>query len=882
MVKNILFFLEVDKTNGEQVGGKAINLARLAQVGANVPPGFCVTTKAFWQFLEENNLTKQIQTLAESLASEKNISQDLTDKLKEIRDSIINATLSEQIVKEIEEAISKIPNAKRFAVRSSATSEDLESASFAGQYDTFLNVVSLKEIIEKIKACFASYWNDRAFKYRTEKGIDHFAHGMSVVVQQLVEAETAGVLFTLNPLTGNEREMVIEACWGLGEALVSGQVTPDRYLIDPFEQTIHNIKVGNKALKLVSDNQEGVKEITLSVEQAEKLTHTDKEILELALIAVKIQQEYGAPMDIEWAQAEGKFYILQARPLTAFSFGADLGQWTSANFREVMPGVVNPLSFSLSLKYDYGQSVSEFLQKVGLYQKTGDVEWSRCFFGRAYWNVDIVKTCAAKVPGYSERAFDNTVGIDPSYSGDGVTTPFSLNNLLNALPIFLQLQWLYFTFWREADAYVKKYELLDNKLNTNDYKSFSDEQLRQTTCEMIDLHYQTNRVAMFCSFLATESQNDFRQYIEKINKKLSSDKQISIATLLTGLTEISTAGPMVELWQLASDVQKIPSLKSTIINCKIEEIINECKKLTDGKDFAEKLKNYLDKYKFIAANDEDLSCPRWADDSSFPLTILKNYLQGETNQNPTESMAKQKECREQERNKALKNIGLSQRFSFLTKLNLVAHYCRWREITRIPLSKTYYQCQRVFLEQGRRFVQQRVLEKKEDIFWLEREELLDLLSGKLLAKMAQTKINRAKLIADCYRNFNPPTVIGQGLKLQTNKKIIATGEKFVGVACSAGEVIARARIIHNLSQVAKLQHGDIMIAPHTNPGWTPLFSLASAVVLEEGGLLSHGAVVARECGIPTVLQIKNATEIFQDGQLLRVDGSRGEVEILEK
>ncbi len=879
----LLTFSEINKNSSQQVGGKAINLARLTQAGVEVPPGFSITTEIFWQFLEENSLTKQLQDLAQFIKQNTISEEKLNTKLDSLRQAIISGKFADNVILDIKQKLLQFPDESRFAVRSSATSEDLESASFAGQYDTFLNVSSLEENTEKIKMCFASYWNTRAFQYRSDKGIDHFVHGMSVIVQQLIDADIAGVVFTLNPLTGNEREMVIEACWGLGEALVSGAISPDRYVVDPFEKQIQSIKAGHKALKLVSDNKNGVKEINLEEREANSLTLSDKAVLELAEISIAVQKEYGAPMDIEWAAMNNKFYILQARALTAFSFAPDIGQWTSANFREVMPGVVNPLSFSLSLDYDYRESLKEFLLKVGLYKQDKPIEWSRRFFARAYWNVDIVKTCAAKVPGYSERAFDITVGIDPSYSGNGVETHFTLSNIIGAIPIFFRLQWLYYSFWREAKNYVEEYEVLDQKLLKNDYKTFSDNELVKQTQEVIALHYQTNRIAMICSFLATESQNDFRQYIDKINNKLPAEHQISIANLLTGLSEISTAGPLVELWTLATMAKENTILRDIIINTNAKDLISACEALSEEKNFTQKLKDYLEKYQFLAANDEDLACLRWADDNSFPLTILKNYVQSELNQDPLATIKKQRESREQEQAKALANIGLFERYSFMSKLNLVAHYCRWREITRVPLSKTYYQCQRVFLEQGQRMVNKGVLEKKEDIFWLEREELLSFLSGNLSVEDVQTRIKKAKLIADCYRNFHPPTVIGQGQKLNTAKrKIVSSGQKFFGVACSAGEVVASARVIHNLSEASKLQHGEIMIAPHTNPGWTPLFSLASAVVLEEGGLLSHGAVVARECGIPTVLQIKHATEIFYDGQLLRVNGSSGEVEILSK
>jgi pyruvate,water dikinase len=842
-----------------------------------VPPGLCVTTSIFWQFLETNNLKSRLAQLADSARRQPDV-KDHYAQLSELRAAIVATTMPDEIVKELRAALAQLP-AARFAVRSSATSEDLEAASFAGQYDTFLNVTTVDDIIEKIKCCFASYWNERAFFYRAQKGIDHFAHGMAVVVQQLIEAESAGVLFSLNPLSGNEREMVIESCWGLGEALVSGQVSPDRYLIDPFENRLLEQQCGNKAIKLISDGGAGVREIMLDKQAAQEPTLNEAAALELAALAINAQSYYGYPIDIEWARAQDKFYILQARPLTAFSFAPELGQWTSANFREVMPGLVNPLSFTLSLRYDYGTALAEFLTRLGMLKENVDVEWSKRFFGRAYWNVDIVKRSNAKIPGYCERSFDITVGIEPDYQGDGARTPFTLPIILRAAPIFLKLQSLYRNFWREAASYEKEFAGIDAELTALDCAALDDAALIERTRAMIALHYRTNRIALICSFLATESQSDFRQYVDKVNINLSDDEKISVANLLTGLTNLSTAEPLVELWRLADATRAQPQLVELIAATETMDLIMACERTSAGREFAARLQAYLQRFSFLAANDEDLSCPRWADDASFPLGILKNFVQGESSEDPGKAMARQQQCREEEQKRALARVGYLKRVSFLGKLRLVTRYCRWREITRISLSKTYYHCQRVFNEQGRRLVKRGLLATAEDIYWLEREELIDLLDNKLSARQARQRIERAKLIAQCYRNFNPPASIGKG---GAAPAIVAQADGclYSGVACSAGEVVARARVIRSLAEASKLARGEVLIAPHTNPGWTPLFSLAAAVVLEEGGLLSHGAVVARECGIPTVLQIKGATEIFRDGQLLRVDGTRGKVEIM--
>lgn len=876
MVPEILTFKEIDASNISLVGGKAANLGKMTRAGAPVPNGFVITTKCFWHFLEINNLKPELADLAQ-IAGQDN-SDQLQTRILNLKDKIINAKFSLETINAIKNNLDQFADLTRFAVRSSATSEDLAQASFAGQYDTYLNV-PIDQVINKIKECFASFWNERAFWYRAKNSIDHFAQGMAVVVQELINAESAGVLFTLNPLSGNEREMIIESCWGLGEALVSGEVSPDRFIIDPFAMRLINKQLAHKRIKLISKLDGDVDEIELDKVEANSASLNDEEIILLAKIAREIQRHYGHPIDIEWAKMNNQIFILQARPLTSITFSDSLGQWTSANFREVMPGLVNPLSFTLSLRYDYGNALAEFFQRLGFNGDYRNVAWSRRFFGRAFWNVEIVKNAIKILPGFNERAFDITVGIEPDYADDGITTPFNLASIINGLPILINLQWCYFTFWREAAAYEREFALIEKDLINFDYQRLSDEQLINKTKEMIDLHYRTNRIALICSFLATESQNDFRSFVEKINKRLPDDKKISIANLLTGLTQLSTTEPLVELWHLAAEARLDEQLKELICKTDVDQLIATL--WNNRYYFAEKLNNYLQKFCFLAASDEDLSCPRWIDDATFPLTILKNFVEGDGGENPAQAIKKQQQFRANENARMLALLNWSERTNYKFQLQLVTRYCRWREITRISLSKTYYYCRRAFIEQGKRLAAKNIIADAEEIFWLEREELLDLLNDKINAEQAREKIATAHLIAECYRNIEPPTTIGKGSQIKREAIIQSSNEKlFQGVACSAGEIVARARIIQNLSEAGKLSRGEILIAPHTNPGWTPLFSLAAAVVLEEGGLLSHGAVVARECGIPTVLQIKGATKIFNDGQLLRVNGTNGEVEVL--
>ncbi|MEA3459560.1 MAG: PEP/pyruvate-binding domain-containing protein, partial [Chloroflexota bacterium] len=698
------------------------------------------------------------------------------------------------------------------------------------------------------------------------------------------------VLFTLNPSTGMEEEMLVEANWGLGEAVVSGKVTPDRFVVDAWNEEVRSRAVSEKQIMVVPNRPSGVKEGTVPEKKRTQLCLTDEQLLQLMQLGYRIQEIYGYPQDIEWALHEGEFFVLQTRPLTSYAFAPGIGQWTSANFREVMPGFITPLSFSINIGYEWGRALEEIFQRLKMMRRgERKVEWGRLFFGRAYWNVGEVKRLNSILPGFKERAFDESVGVEPTYEGNGLVTPWTPRTILRALPCLFALQKLYKNLWKEAEEYEREFMEEEAEYAKIDPTKLSDEELAEQVRYAIERHHRTNRIALLISLLNTQAHDDFVPMVESLNARNLDVEPISIARLLTGLTGVSTGRPLAELWKIGQEALKHDRVAQTILDSEPSELAERLQSFPEGHEFWEILQGYIEEFHYMAENDEDMSLPRWEEDPTFVFTTLRSFVETKEAPNPQELVSHQKEIRLQEERRAAELLSrgwlgrLFRRRQFFSSLETLRRYCWWREETRPMLSLAHYHCHRFFTEQGRHWAKQGYIEEPGDIFLLTLDQVLAALEGKLPSEEACDWIRKYKRMKSCYRNFEPPLTIGQGLRSSVPEapSKAAVRRTFKGVACSAGKVTAKAKVVRGLDEAYRLRKGEILVAPYSNPGWVPLFSLAAGIVMEEGGLISHGAIVAREYGIPAVLQIREATKLFQDGQTLCVDGDKGIVELIE-
>ena len=878
----VLSLDQIEAEDARLVGWKALRLGELLRAGLRVPAGFCVTTAAYRLFLDHTGL----KPLLKGTLSRLDWESPNWEELYPLQEAIRAHPLPAPLQRAIEEAYRGLGGP--VAVRSSATGEDLPEASFAGQYNTYLNLLGLEEAVERIKACWASLWGIGALSYLHRQGISSLDMAMAVVVQRQIPAEVSGVLFTLNPSTGLEEEMLVEANWGLGEAVVSGRVTPDRFVLDAWNEKVRSREVNEKRVMVMPDHPSGVREVAVPEERRTQPCLTDEQLLQLLQLGYRVQEIYGYPQDIEWALHEGKFYVLQTRPLTSYTFAPELGQWTSANFREVMPGFITPLSFTIFKDHEWGRSLEEIFQRLKMMRKgEREVEWGRLFFGRAYWNVGEVKRLNSILPGFKERAFDKSVGLEPTYEGDGLVTPWTPRTILRALPCLFALQKLYKTLWKEAEAYKREFMEEEAEYSKIDPAELSDEELAEQVRYAIKRHHRTNRIALLISFLNTQAHDDFAPMVESLNARNPDAEPISITRLLTGLTGVSTGRPLAELWKIGQEALKHDRVAQTILEAEPAELAERLQSFPEGRGFWGILQDYIREFRYMAENDEDLSLPRWDEDPTFVFTTLKSFVQAGRGTDPQQLIAHQREVRLREERRAAELLSrrwldrLFRKRQFFSQLEILKRYCWWREETRPMLSLAHYHCHRFFAEQGRRWAERGYIEEPGDIFLLTLDQVLAALEGKLSSEEARTQVKRYKRMRACYRNFEPPLTIGWGVRPEAPKARGAVRRTFKGVACSAGRATGRAKVILDLSEARKLKKGEILVAPYSNPGCVPLFNLAAGIVMEEGGLISHGAIVAREYGIPAVLQIRDATKVFRDGQTLCVDGDRGVVEVME-
>lgn len=878
----VLRFDEVSEVDAQLVGGKGLHLAEMAQAGLPVLPGFCVTTVAYRAFLSHNGLKPVVSSGGEAA----------------VQARIAAAELPPPVATAILAAYEELRGP--VAVRSSATAEDTYDASFAGQYDTFLNVTDAEAVLEKVRACWAGLWSERALAYMHEQGLDPFQADMGVVVQRQGRAQAAGVLFTLNPLTGHEEEMVVEAAWGLGEAVVSGRVTPDRYVINTHRRRVLNRDIADQSIVLVAGD-DGVREVPLSPDQRDRPVLSDEQLLELTDLGYQVQAIYGYPQDIEWALVDNAivspeqgvvppkrgFVLLQTRPLTSFGFDPALGQWTSGNYREVLPGFASPLALSLSLEHDYGRSLSEFFRDINMGEAPPGTVWGRPFFGRAYWNVGVTKQLASLIPGFKERVFDRTVGIEPSYEGDGLTTPWAPRTILRALPILFALKDQFKKGWREGRAYRDRFlNEIQPALAAVDPASLSDEELADYCHQMAELHWEANGTAIRVSLLSTQAQDDFEPMVRHLNATLRPDQRIAEGDLITGLSDVRTAQPTLDLWELARAGLNDSQVVTAVTEGNPDDIPQRLRATQAGRAFWTQVQDYLNRYYYMAPIDEDLSQPRWDEEPSFVLSTLQAYARADESVDPARHLATQRQVRRATERRVLEILSRSWRRlwpfgrrSFIQQLRLVRRYVWWREETRVVASRAFYQCRRFYKELGRRWAAQGLLDEPEHIFLLRWPAIQSVLEDQAPAEGLRAQAEGYLRLKTCYRNFEPPGVIGVGTSMR--KPVVQAGQRiFEGIPCSSGRVEGVARVVETLDEARALQRGEILVARYTNPGWTPLFNLAGGIVIEEGGLLSHGAVVAREYGVPAVLRIEGATAIFRTGQKLRLDGSAGTVEIV--
>lgn len=854
----------------EIVGGKGASLARLSTAGLPVPSGFHVTTAAYRQFVAENDLQPGILAALEAV----DLSQPSTLETasRAIRTSFSRAQMPPAISGAVARAYSNLPgDHPAVAVRSSATAEDLPDFSFAGQQETILNVHGIAAVLEAVRECWASLWTARAIGYRARHGVDQEGVSLAVVVQDLVPAEAAGVLFSANPVTGQRDQTMISASWGLGEAVVGGLVTPDTLTVDKATGRVLARETADKQVMTVrlegGTEQQPVPE---PLRRASVLD--DSAAAELVRLGVQIERLYGGPTDIEWALVDGKFFILQARPITALQeppvpvewpLPNPKGQYYRTSVVDFMPDPLSPLFATLGLPFMDG-ALNELVEELtGL--RGG-------FHGN--WIVTV---------------------NDYAYVGLQLTARQWGALLFRMMPAFPRLLRTGEQRWRQVA--LPHYSKTVARWQTKPLAERSASELLAGTQELLEA------MAAYLTTLqsgtmgaAAGSEALFTTVYEKLVRRPGDP---AASTFLLGF-ESTPIRAEKALYDLGQWCRTQPGLANYLSDTPAAQLVrqlgaDEVPVGVDGgawHEWQRRSQEYLQQFGH-AIYDLDFAEPLPADDPTPALEALKMYVagQGSDPHARQQELAERREAAVQAMSRRLRWL---KRKIFFKVLGWAQRLAPLREDGIAGIGLGYPLLRRMLRELGRRFAQAGAFEvpgdagAPDDIFWLTRAEveqgIAALDRGQPLPSRAAA-VQERKAIRRAEKRVAPPP------QLPPSKKLagisfeawlpVSEGSQeraaIKGLGASPGRVTATARVLHGPEDFDQMRPGEVLVAAITTPAWTPLFAMASAVVTDVGGPLSHGSIVAREYGIPAVLGTGVATRRIQSGQSITVDGDAGMV-----
>ncbi|MBF0359382.1 MAG: hypothetical protein HQK49_00115 [Oligoflexia bacterium] len=822
-------YLLGDKNSlSSKIGKKAYNLHLMRLASFNVPPGIVISYEEL-QFLH--------QPLFES-----------------------------ELLKYVEE-IGGFP----VAVRSSGQMEDLNNASFAGLYQTFLEVQSIEELKESIVKCFASATHTRIIEYLKIKknsnpeinlSEDFLKSQMSVLIQKMVDSKIAGVAFTVDPLTGKDEHLRIEAVNGLGEKLVSGQITPSAFVIDNKDGMLVNYYEGDEIVELNTEH-----------------------ILELADNIFRIQAYFKSPQDIEWSiDKNGKLWILQSRPITAIKWRTDLDEYTNADLKDggVSSRVCTPVMYSLyNMAMSYGMDT--YFSNLKLKKESrADDNWMIYKYGRVYWNAGLSKRLLFKIPDFNEKVFDENLGIEKDYGSKGPhKVPVNIKTIINALPIIFALSKEYKNSIKMLEDFKKNYpttiKAYLNKLDS--IKSISnDDFFKDFTDVILNLFFMTETGYFRIVYNNANFQSDFRDFILKVDKKTKG--QTSIINLISGDTNITHINIQKSLLKLKEIVLQISKDKKGKDVVNIEEMRLLCNK---DKRWQDEFKSFMNEHYHHGDAELEIMTPRWGEVPGRVEELVFELLKADKPMISTSDNFK----------KSLVDVEKRLKFSPITKMKFISslkksrYFLSNREKMREFSTMAYYIVRKYLLEMGVRLKSLQLIKSEHDVFFFYINELINFCKEKKFPHnfYIEKELVYRKTFYEGMTNIEAPNEFGPGISQRCEEQYEEKADDgktiFKGIACSPGVYEGRANVILSIEDAKNIKDGDILITKFTDPGWTPILGLVSGVVTEVGGVLSHAAVIGREYGIPAILNVKGITKKIQTGTKIRIDGNKGIITIIE-
>jgi len=826
----------------DQAGGKGMNLARTALGGFPVPPGFILTTAAYRTFTDANRIDAVIQARTHSVDVEDPIS------LESASEAIRRAFEAGSVPPELESALLKAyrelserTGGAPVAVRSSATAEDLAGASFAGQQDTYLNIRGEAALLDSVKRCWSSLWTARAMAYRARQNISPETVALAVVVQQMVPAESAGILFTANPVSGNRGEILINSSWGLGEAIVGSLVVPDNIVVDKASGRTKSLTVADKTVMTVRTGN-GTQEQPVPAYKRKQQTLNKHQVTELARLGAAIERYYEAPQDIEWCFAGGHFYIVQVRPITTLQEEAVTweapgeGKWLHGGGTfEMITEPISPL-FETFLLPIFVDTILQMLDDIGLKDAIPAVPY-RIINGHIYLHLDL--------------------HLQPWHL-PAVLRDFALH--LNSMQDQNSEQALY----RQAVA-----DLSRRPVKELDLVALL---ARMDSLGRAGMRYWL-QIMKIVQVIYRQEQAFTRFYNRHLRRPGVPEPEIFLR------------GQKIKPWEAECSMFELAQLARKL---KLDRVLTESPEmLLDGPDdiltvceWHQALDAHLDRFGHQLSSFDPL-LPTLADDPRPALAAIQAYLSGK------ESPYERQRRMEAERQEAIADAekGLSPRLGreFHRVLETAQQAARTREDALFDVGLAWTPMRRLAIELGHQLAEKNIIGQPNDIFWLRLDEIRSAFAGPNLL-IPLVKARQAQ--NQTWSRSSAPYLLPVGTHPAFWWKwIFPTPElnrqpdahTLAGLGVSPGKVTAVARVIHSLDEMQRLNAGEILVTRTTTPAWTPLFARISGLVTDLGGPLAHGSIVAREYGIPAVMGVGNATQSIRDGETITVDGAAGRV-----
>ncbi|QIZ35563.1 PEP/pyruvate-binding domain-containing protein [Saccharopolyspora sp. ASAGF58] len=855
---------EIRASDGELAGGKAANLGELSAAGFRVPPGFCISTLAYDEVCRE-------------------LTGDLIDRLPgaaaEIRSRLAGAEIPAELAAAITAAYAELGPDAPVAVRSSATAEDLPHASFAGQQDTYLNVIGEAALLDAVRRCWSSLWTDRAVAYRAANDIDHRAVRLAVVVQRMVDATAAGVLFTANPVTGRRTETVIDANTGLGESVVSGAVTPDHFAVESGRITAR--RLGDKPTSVHPKPGGGTETVA---QQGDQPSITDDQARALAALGSEVARHCGAPQDIEWAiDGDGTPWLTQSRPITTlFPLPAEphggLHVYLSIN---VAQGVYRPITpmgaATLALMFN------NLMRNLGIPTDGPRPKLWRQADGWLFADITgmtrnkIGRAVAPKVFAMAEartgKVFESL--LDDPRLPLGPKVPWPLLRRLAGIFARTKAPIEAVRTLRDPKRARERIFGLAREIRAElagPEPSSARERLAAARRSVAEI--AVPRIAQIPPRMLPAVV--LSRLLPKLAGKAASFEEVQI--VLRGIPHNVTTEMDLELWGIAQLASRDPETARLFAGSSIDELAERYQDRKLPVEVQNGLDAFFERYGHRTVAEIDIGIPRWSEAPAHVLGLVANYVQtGESGHDADEQY--RRGVADAERMAAeivsrLKNPLRARVVGFA--MDRVRQLAGLREMPKYCIVLTIANARKHLLAVGRELACTGGLERAEDVFFLDYDELAEAVSGadhrNLVAKRRETHERELR------RRHPPRVLLSDGTEPEATLPTAAVDGQLIGTSASAGTVTGTARVVHDPVR-ARLAPGEILVTPSTDPGWTPLFLTAGGLVMEMGGPNSHGATVAREYGIPAVVGVPEATTRITDGQRITVHGSAGTVEL---